>query len=133
GKVFAPSSTTSRASFSLGASSARFPLPPIRTERARLISPFPQGVFMQRRSFLKNATLGAVAGGATLAAPVFAQQAPTINWRLASSFPRSADAIYSGGENVAKYISEATDGKFSIRAFPAGEIVPALAVLDGVQ
>src|SRR3546814_6686128 len=65
--------------------------------------------------------------------PAFAQQAPTINWRLASSFPRSADAIYSGGENVAKYISEATDGKFSIRAFPAGEIVPGLAVLDGVQ
>ncbi|MFW7341554.1 TRAP transporter substrate-binding protein [Pollutimonas sp. H1-120] len=88
---------------------------------------------MQRRSFLKNATLGAVAGGATLAAPAFAQQAPTINWRLASSFPRSADAIYSGGENVAKFVSEATDGKFSIRAFPAGEIVPALAVLDGVQ
>jgi TRAP-type mannitol/chloroaromatic compound transport system substrate-binding protein len=88
---------------------------------------------MQRRSFLKKATLGAAAGGAALAAPVFAQESPTITWRLASSFPRSADAIYSGGENVAKYISEATGGKFSIRAFPAGEIVPALAVLDGVQ
>lgn len=88
---------------------------------------------MQRRSFLKKAALGAAAGGATLAAPVFAQDAPTISWRLASSFPRSADAIYRGGENVAKYVSEATDGKFSIRAFPAGEIVPALAVLDAVQ
>lgn len=88
---------------------------------------------MQRRSFLKKATLGAAAGGATLAAPAFAQNAPTISWRLASSFPRSADAIYSGGENLAKYVSEATDGKFAIRAFPAGEIVPALAVLDGVQ
>src|SRR3546814_16428106 len=88
---------------------------------------------MQRRSFLKNATLGAVAGGATLAAPAFAQQEPTINWRLASSFPRSADAIYSGGENVEKYISEATDGQFHISAFPGGEIVPDLAVLDGGQ
>ncbi|NYT37708.1 twin-arginine translocation signal domain-containing protein [Allopusillimonas soli] len=88
---------------------------------------------MQRRSFLKNAALGAAAGGATLAAPVFAQDAPTLSWRLASSFPRSADAIYSGGENLAKYVSEATGGKFSIRAFPAGEIVPALAVLDSVQ
>lgn len=88
---------------------------------------------MQRRSFLKKATLGAAAGGATLAAPVFAQDAPTLNWRLASSFPRSADAIYSGGENVAKYVSEATGGKFTIRAFPAGEIVPALQVLDAVQ
>ncbi|HUH41233.1 MAG TPA: twin-arginine translocation signal domain-containing protein, partial [Castellaniella sp.] len=84
---------------------------------------------MQRRSFLKKAALGAAAGGATLAAPVFAQDAPTIQWRLASSFPRSADAIYSGGEHVAKYISEATGGKFQIRAFPGGEILPALAVL----
>ncbi|TEA78207.1 TRAP transporter substrate-binding protein [Allopusillimonas ginsengisoli] len=88
---------------------------------------------MQRRSFLKKAALGAAAGGATLAAPAFAQDTPTISWRLASSFPRSADAIYSGGENLTKFVSEATDGKFSIRAFPAGEIVPALAVLDGVQ
>lgn len=88
---------------------------------------------MQRRSFLKKATLGAAAGGATLAAPVIAQEAPTLNWRLASSFPRSADAIFSGGESVAKYVSEATGGKFSIRVFPAGEIVPALQVLDGVQ
>jgi len=88
---------------------------------------------MQRRSFLKKAALGAAAGGATLAAPVFAQESPTISWRLASSFPRSADAIYSGGEHVAKYVSEATGGKFQIRAFPGGEILPALGVLDGVQ
>jgi len=88
---------------------------------------------MQRRSFLKKATLGAAAGGAALAAPVFAQDAPTLNWRLASSFVRSSDAIYSGGENVAKYVSEATGGKFNIRAFPAGEILPAFQVLDGVQ
>ncbi|GAA5234546.1 ABC transporter substrate-binding protein [Verticiella sediminum] len=89
---------------------------------------------MQRRSFLKQATLGSVAAGAaTVAAPAFAQDAPTLNWRLASSFPRSADAIYSGGEDLAKYVSEATGGKFNIRAFPAGEIVPALQVLDAVQ
>ncbi|MDX3907310.1 MAG: TRAP transporter substrate-binding protein [Pigmentiphaga sp.] len=89
---------------------------------------------MHRRSFLTKATVGAAAaGGATLAAPVFAQDSPTVNWRLASSFPRSADAIYSGGEAVAKYVSEATGGKFSIRVFPAGEIVPALQVLDSVQ
>ncbi|CAM4100916.1 TRAP transporter substrate-binding protein [Bordetella muralis] len=88
---------------------------------------------MQRRSFLKKATLGAAAGGAALAAPVLAQESPTLNWRLASSFPRSADAIFSGGENLAKYVAEATDGKFNIRAFPAGEIVPALQVLDAVQ
>ncbi|WP_459614516.1 TRAP transporter substrate-binding protein [Bordetella sp. 2513F-2] len=88
---------------------------------------------MQRRSFLKKATLGAAAGGATLAAPAFAQDSPTLNWRLASSFPRSADAIFTGGENLARYVGEATGGKFNIRAFPAGEIVPALQVLDAVE
>jgi len=88
---------------------------------------------MHRRSFLTKATVGAAVGGATLSAPVFAQDSPTVTWRLASSFPRSADAIYSGGEAVAKYVSEATGGKFTIRVFPAGEIVPALQVLDSVQ
>ncbi|MBJ7264588.1 MAG: TRAP transporter substrate-binding protein [Burkholderiaceae bacterium] len=88
---------------------------------------------MQRRSFLSKAALGAVAGGAAMAAPAIAQESPAISWRLASSFPRSADAIYSGGESVARYVAEATGGKFNIRAFPAGEIVPALQVLDGVQ
>ncbi|WP_071057953.1 TRAP transporter substrate-binding protein [Pelistega sp. MC2] len=89
---------------------------------------------MQRRSFLKKASLGiAATGGASLAAPVFAQDAPTLNWRLASSFPTSADAIYNGGANFAKFLSEATGGKFNVRVHHAGEIVPALQVLDAVQ
>ncbi len=33
----------------------------------------------------------------------------------------------------AKYVSEATDGKFQITDFAGGEIVPALQVLDAVQ
>ena len=33
----------------------------------------------------------------------------------------------------AKYVSEATDGKFQIQPFAAGEIVPGLQVLDAVQ
>jgi len=88
---------------------------------------------MQRRSFLRKAALIPAAGAVTAAAPVFAQESPRIQWRMASSFPRSADAIFSGGANFAKYLSEATDGKFTIRVLPAGEIVPALQVLDAVQ
>ncbi len=33
----------------------------------------------------------------------------------------------------AKYVSDATDGKFQIQTFAAGEIVPALQTLDAVQ
>ena len=88
---------------------------------------------MQRRSFLKKASLGAVAGTATVAAPVFAQDAPTFNWRLASSFPKTLDTLYGASEQFAKYINEGSGGKFTVRTFPAGEIVPPLAILDAVQ
>lgn len=88
---------------------------------------------MQRRSFLKQAGVGAAAGTAALAAPVFAQDAPTLNWRLPTSFPRSLEALYGTAEQMCRHISEATGGKFNIRPFPGGEIVPALQVLDAVQ
>ena len=54
---------------------------------------------MQRRDFLKKASVGAAAGAAaTLAAPAIAQTAPTIKWRLTSSFPKSLDTVFGGAE-----------------------------------
>ena len=85
-----------------------------------------------RRSFLTRASIGgaAAAAGATLAAPAIAQEAPTINWRLASSFPKSLDTIFGGGEELSTRLKEATDGKFNIQVFAAGEIVPGLQSID---
>jgi len=89
---------------------------------------------MQRRSFLKNAGLGVVAAGsAAVAAPAFAQDAPTLDWRMASSFTRTLDTLFGTGELFCRYVTEATNGKVSIRHFPAGEIIPALHVLDAVS
>jgi TRAP-type mannitol/chloroaromatic compound transport system substrate-binding protein len=89
---------------------------------------------MRRREFLKKTTAGAAAGVATtLAAPAIAQSQPTIQWRLAASWPKSLDTLFGGAELVARRVGEITDGKFQIRAFAAGEIVPALQVLDAVQ
>ena len=86
---------------------------------------------MQRRDFIKNAAAGVAAGA--IAAPAIAQSNPTINWRLASSFPKSLDTIFGAAEILTKRVSQLTQGKFNIRAFPGGEIVPALQVLDAVQ
>jgi len=86
---------------------------------------------MKRRKFL--IALGAAAAGTTIAKPAIAQSNPTIKWRLAASWPKSLDTIYGACETIPKYISEATDGKFQIQSFAAGEIVPALQVLDAVQ
>jgi TRAP-type mannitol/chloroaromatic compound transport system substrate-binding protein len=90
---------------------------------------------MKRRQFLKSATASGLGLGAaaTLAAPAIAQALPELRWRCASSFPKSLDTIYGAAELIAKVVAEATDDRFQIRFFAAGEIVPGLQVLDAVQ
>jgi TRAP-type mannitol/chloroaromatic compound transport system substrate-binding protein len=87
---------------------------------------------MKRRQFLKTAGLGAAASAA-IAAPAIAQSMPELKWRLTASWPKSLDTLFGSCEALAKYVSEATDGKFQIQPFAAGEIVPGLQVLDAVQ
>jgi TRAP-type mannitol/chloroaromatic compound transport system substrate-binding protein len=88
---------------------------------------------LKRRSFLKGAGLTAAAASTAVAAPAIAQSSPEIRWRLTSSFPKSLDTIYGTGETLARYLSEATDGKFQIQTFAAGELVGGLQALDAVQ
>ena len=92
---------------------------------------------VERRSFLKKAGAGLIAGaGSAVAAPVTAMAAeslPEVHWRLASSFPKSLDTIFGGAEVLAKRVSDLTQGKFQIRVFAGGEIVPGLQVMDAVS
>src|SRR4029077_6981362 len=86
---------------------------------------------MKRRQFLT--AMGAGAAATAIAAPAIAQSSPTLKWRLTASWPKSLDTLYGTCEMLSKYVSEATDGKFQIQVFAAGEIVPGLQVLDAVQ
>jgi TRAP-type mannitol/chloroaromatic compound transport system substrate-binding protein len=86
---------------------------------------------MKRRAFLKSAGVGLAASA--VAAPAIAQSMPELRWRLTVSWPKSLDTLYGGPEHLAKRVAELTDNKFQIRVFAAGEIVPALQVLDAVQ
>src|ERR1700746_2030927 len=87
---------------------------------------------MKRRDFIKVTGLG-VAGAAAVAAPAIAQSMPELKWRLTTSWPKSLDTLHGGAELMAKAVGEATDGKFQIQTFAAGEIVPGLQVLDAGQ
>ena len=86
---------------------------------------------MKRREFLTKAGAGLAAGAA--AAPALAQSAPQIRWRMASSFPKSLDTLFGTAEQIASRVSRMTEGRFEIRVFAGGEIVPPLQVLDAVQ
>lgn len=90
---------------------------------------------MDRRSFITKAALGGsvAAGAAVLGAPAIAQTAPKVTWRVTSSFPKALDTIYGAAETMSKFISEATDGNFTIQVFPAGELVPGLEAADAVS
>ncbi|HLZ02003.1 MAG TPA: TRAP transporter substrate-binding protein [Bradyrhizobium sp.] len=87
---------------------------------------------MRRRDFIKVSGLAA-AGAASIAAPAIAQSMPELKWRMTASWPKSLDTLYGGADIMAKAVAEATDNKFQIQLFAAGEIVPGLQVLDAVQ
>ena len=86
---------------------------------------------MDRRLFF---AAGGAAAAAPLAAPALAQtQNPEIRWRMPSSFPRNLDVLFGSCEHLSRRVAQLTEGRFRITPFPAGEIVPALQVLDAVQ
>ena len=87
---------------------------------------------MQRRGFLDKMALAGGAGVAALAAPAALAQA-SVRWRMASAWPKSLDAMYGSGENLCKRVGELTGGKFEIRMFTAGEIVPPPQLMDAVS
>ena len=100
---------------------------------------------VDRREFIKKATIGAAGAGVLAAcgdegapgvvasAEAAAVQGPEIQWRLATSFPPSLDIIHGAAERMAARIEELTGGRFRIRVYAANEIVPALQVMDAVQ
>src|SRR5438105_1665189 len=81
---------------------------------------------VSRRNFARLAAATTAVG---VSSPAIAQQA-TVKWRLASSFPKSIEGLWGAAPTVAKFVSEMSDGKFTIDTFAAGEIVPGLQVLD---
>lgn len=87
---------------------------------------------MKRRDLLRGIAL-AGAATASFPAPALARTEPKIQWRLASSYPKSLDTLYGASVEIAERVAAATDGAFEIRVFAGGEIVPGLQVLDAVR
>jgi TRAP-type mannitol/chloroaromatic compound transport system substrate-binding protein len=85
---------------------------------------------MKRREFLTAAGAGLTAGG--IASPAIAQSMPEVKWRLSSGFPKSLDTLFGAAESFARYVSEATDGKFQVQPFAPGEIVGTPQLFDAI-
>ncbi len=98
---------------------------------------------MRRREFIGKATVGAVGVGALgacggeesglVSTAEAAVQGPEVQWRLATSFPPSLDILHGTADYIADRVSALTGGRFQMRVYAAGELVPALQVMDAVQ
>jgi TRAP-type mannitol/chloroaromatic compound transport system substrate-binding protein len=97
---------------------------------------------MERRQFLKLASMGAL-GAAALAAcssgdpdvddAAQDETLPELEWEIATSWPTSLDTIYGGATTFADRVSAITGGRFMMTAQPGGEVVPALEILQNVE
>ncbi|NJN76067.1 MAG: TRAP transporter substrate-binding protein [Synechococcaceae cyanobacterium RL_1_2] len=95
---------------------------------------------MQRRDLLRNfaisagtATVVSACQNATNAPRVEADDLPKLNWKMATSWPKSLETIFGGAQTVADRVGAMTGGKFTIECYQADEIVPGLQVLDAVE
>lgn len=100
-----------------------------------------------RRSFLTGGLVGAAAGMVSAAfvgalrgrAQRGGGSGPAVHtgrnveWRMASSFPASLDTLYGTGEVLVERVAAMTGGRFRIRLYQAGELVPPLQVFDAVE
>jgi len=65
--------------------------------------------------------------------PYIATAEPTVNRRLASSFPKSLDTLFGVAERIGRRVSELSGDRFNIRAFPGGEFVPPFELMNAVH
>lgn len=87
---------------------------------------------MERRAFLKGATLaGAAAAASTLAAPAIAQG--TRELKLVMAWPKNAPGSGTSGTRVAERITALSGGRLNVKVYGAGELVPAFQSFDAVS
>lgn len=84
---------------------------------------------MDRRSFLKNSTIGVGAATAgTLAAPAVAQG--RVGMTIVGTFGRDFPGLGIGAQRLAARIGELTEGQIAVEYFAGGEKVGPLDVFD---
>jgi TRAP-type mannitol/chloroaromatic compound transport system substrate-binding protein len=85
-----------------------------------------------RRKFLKAGS-GVAAAGAALGFPMIAKgQASPISMRWQSTWP-AKDIFHEYANDFAKKVNDMTGGELKIEVLPAGAVVPAFGLLDGVS
>jgi TRAP-type mannitol/chloroaromatic compound transport system substrate-binding protein len=99
---------------------------------------------LNRREFLKKASVVTAAGGASILLSCRAKQegsasAPAVQsgksyeWRMVTTWPPGFPVLGEGAELFAKWVETMSGGRMKIHVYGGGELVPALEAFDAVS
>lgn len=99
-----------------------------------------QGLYMDRRKFIKTLGTSSVAGiaagtlgGAALVAAPAVHAKKVIKWKMVTTWPRNFPGLGTGANFLAKIIEEMSGGRMKVKVYGAGELVPPFEVFDAVS
>lgn len=88
---------------------------------------------MDRRGFIKKAGVGALAAGTIIAGAPAVHAAKTLRWKMVTTWPKNFPGLGTGANNLAKYITDMSGGRLTVKVYGAGELVPAFESFDAVS
>ncbi len=89
---------------------------------------------MKRRDFIKQASAGAVVTtAAAIPATVLAKTEKAIKWKMVTTWPKNFPVLGTGANQLAKLITEMSNGRIKVKVYGAGELIPAFEVFDAVS
>ncbi|MFN4900870.1 MAG: TRAP transporter substrate-binding protein [Betaproteobacteria bacterium] len=89
-----------------------------------------------RRKFLSKGAVAGVAGASTLGFPMIAKAQQTFNWKMTSAYGKGSPFYMEGpgsATDLARRITEMSNGRLRIQVFGAGELIPAFEGFDAVR
>ncbi len=87
---------------------------------------------MDRRKFIATSGLAGLAGILHAASPPAVHAQKRVRWKMVTTWGPKAPGVAEGAALVARRVKELTEGKFQIKIFGAGQLVPALGIFDAV-
>ena len=64
---------------------------------------------------------------------IVATQTPVVEWKLITTWPKNLPALGTAPERLAEIMESMSAGRFKIKVYAAGELVPAFEVFDAVS
>jgi TRAP-type mannitol/chloroaromatic compound transport system substrate-binding protein len=87
---------------------------------------------MKRRDFIKQADIAGLTTG-SVTAPDNVPADTKMKWKMAATWPKNFPVLGTGANQLAKLITEMTNGRVKVKVYGGGELVPAFEVFDAVS